>query len=729
MSKKEKMKNKAKTMLRGIRWKYMRLILVVMAMVAGVFLIMNLIQMSRLSTIVESTSRKQGEVISNFSEGALKTLVSRRLSNIAAEEADGINDLFWQSAKDARVLKDYFEKVLQDPEKFAGHEVKAPDVSLEGEVSAQLLTEEGVDLTDPGIQAEIQMLGSLSDVAVSLLGRSDEDALYVALPDGLMLLVDSHPSSKYTQDGTLMHVPIHERAWYRGAVEAGGLFFTDVYQDAFTGKDLVTCSVPVYHNGELAAVVGTDLFLEVLEEDVNQSYEGGDFICILDQNGKVVISPLTEGAFEIDGVEEDTDLRAYPDEQISTMVKSAYEKDNDAEAVEIEAGGEDVLMVGHPIVLPKWALLHGMKEDIVREPSVLTEEEIDALMSSAVFLVNLQIFITILTTIGLLFVVLVVALLFARKVSNRMVEPLEKMTRRIGSIKGEDLLFEMEDTYKTGDEIEVLAESFSDMSARTLQYVDQVKTVTAEKERIGAELHMATEIQASQLPNTFPAFPERKEFRLYASMDPAKEVGGDFYDFYFVDEKHIALIMADVTGKGVPAALFMMVARVLIKSHLQNGEGLGEALRNVNNQLCENNEAGLFVTVWAATIDLSTGKSVSVNAGHEHPALRKGDGLFEMVKYEHDLAVAVMEGVTFSEREFQLNPGDCLFVYTDGVAEAQNAEHVLFDTDRILEALNLEPMAEPEELIKNVTKGIDTFVAGAEQFDDITMLCFRYDGA
>ncbi len=727
MSKKEK--NKAKTMLRGIRWKYMRLILVVMAMVAGVFLVMNLIQMSRLSTIVESTSRKQGEVISNFSEGSLKTLVSRRLSNIAAEEADGINDLFGQSAKDAAVLKDYFEKVLQDPEKFAGHEVKAPDVSLEGEVSAQLLTEEGVDLTDPGIQAEIQMLGSLSDVAVSLLGRSDEDALYVALPDGLMLLVDSHPSSKYTQDGTLMHVPIHERAWYRGAVEAGGLFFTDVYQDAFTGKDLVTCSVPVYHNGELAAVVGTDLFLEVLEEDVNQSYEGGDFICILDQNGKVVISPLTEGAFEIDGVEEDTDLRAYPDEQISTMVKSAYEKDNDAEAVEIEAGGEDVLMVGHPIVLPKWALLHGMKEDIVREPSVLTEEEIDALMSAAVFLVDLQIFITILTTIGLLFVVLVVALLFAWKVSNRTVEPLEKMTRRIGSIKGEDLLFEMEDTYKTGDEIEVLAESFSDMSARTLQYVDQVKTVTAEKERIGAELHMATEIQASQLPNTFPAFPERKEFRLYASMDPAKEVGGDFYDFYFVDEKHIALIMADVTGKGVPAALFMMVARVLIKSHLQNGEGLGEALRNVNNQLCENNEAALFVTVWAATIDLSTGKSVSVNAGHEHPALRKGDGLFEMVKYEHDLAVAVMEGVTFSEREFQLNPGDCLFVYTDGVAEAQNAEHVLFDTDRILEALNLEPMAEPEELIKNVTKGIDTFVAGAEQFDDITMLCFRYDGA
>ena len=171
------------------------------------------------------------------------------------------------------------------------------------------------------------------------------------------------------------------------------------------------------------------------------------------------------------------------------------------------------------------------------------------------------------------------------------------MSERIRALGGRDLQFFMEDTYRTGDEIQVLAEGFADLSAKTLQYVDQVQKVTAEKERIGTELSMATAIQSSQLPKLFPAFPNRPEFDIYASMTPAREVGGDFYDFFLIDPDHIALVMADVSGKGVPAALFMMVARVLIKSHLQNGQSVGEALANVNSQLCEGNELGLFVTV------------------------------------------------------------------------------------------------------------------------------------
>lgn len=258
--------------------------------------------------------------------------------------------------------------------------------------------------------------------------------------------------------------------------------------------------------------------------------------------------------------------------------------------------------------------------------------------------------------------------------------------------------------------------------------VHEVEKATAEKERIGTELNMATSIQASQLPNIFPAYPERKEFDLFASMAPAKEVGGDFYDFFFVDDDHIALVMADVSGKGVPAALFMMISKILIKSRLQNGESPGEALKNVNDQLCENNDAGLFVTVWAAVIEISTGKTVSVNAGHEHPAYRKENGSFELVEYEHDLAVAVFPGVSFEEREFQMKPGDCLFVYTDGVAEAQNAGQDLFEMDRMIDTLNQNPTAEPKELIENVTRGMESFVDGAEQFDDITMLCFEYKG-
>jgi sigma-B regulation protein RsbU (phosphoserine phosphatase) len=277
-------------------------------------------------------------------------------------------------------------------------------------------------------------------------------------------------------------------------------------------------------------------------------------------------------------------------------------------------------------------------------------------------------------------------------------------------------------------EIEALAEAFATLSARTLQYVDQVQRVTAEKERIGAELSMATDIQASQLPRLFPAFPNRPEFDVYARMTPAREVGGDFYDFFLVDDDHIGLVMADVSGKGVPAALFMMISRVLIKSHLQNGETPGEALENVNDQLCEGNETELFVTVWVAVLEISTGKGIAANAGHEHPALRRANGQYELAIYRHSPAVATLEGIPYKEHTFQLNPGDSLFVYTDGVAEATSAEKELFGTDRMLEALNRDPDAKPEDVLKNVMDGINAFVADAEQFDDITMLCLKYVG-
>ena len=260
---------------------------------------------------------------------------------------------------------------------------------------------------------------------------------------------------------------------------------------------------------------------------------------------------------------------------------------------------------------------------------------------------------------------------------------------------------------------------------------DQMEKYEHEHEnatRLGAELSMATDIQASQLPRLFPAFPNRPEFDVFASMTPAKEVGGDFYDFFLIDDDHIGLVMADVSGKGVPAALFMMVARVLIKSHLQNGEGVGEALRNVNEQLCESNEAQLFVTVWAAVIQISTGKGTAANAGHEHPVLRRADGQYELVIYRHSPAVATLEGIPFKEHSFELHPGDSLFVYTDGVAEATNAKNELYGTDRMLEALNKNPDAVPEEVLSNVMDGINEFVAGAEQFDDITMMCMKYIG-
>ena len=317
---------------------------------------------------------------------------------------------------------------------------------------------------------------------------------------------------------------------------------------------------------------------------------------------------------------------------------------------------------------------------------------------------------------------------FAFSITKQIIDPLNTITRRVASLGVRNRQFQMEDIYKTGDEIEVLAESFAKQSARTVLYIDEVKRVTAEKERIGAELDMAKKIQASQLPRNFDTFCVKRDINLYACMRPARGVGGDFYDFFMTDDDHVCLVMADVSGKGVPAALLMMMSRILIKAHLLRGESPAQALFNVNNQLCETNETDSFVTVWLACIQLSTGKGIAANAGHEHPVMRRAGGKYELVVYRHSLPIGTMEGIRFREREFELFPGDSLFVYTDGVAEASDPEGRLFGTDRILEALNADPDIPPQDALSTMMNRIDDFAAGAEQFDDITMLCFRYLG-
>ena len=280
----------------------------------------------------------------------------------------------------------------------------------------------------------------------------------------------------------------------------------------------------------------------------------------------------------------------------------------------------------------------------------------------------------------------------------------------------------------TGDEMEVLSDALNAMFDDTRRYMTNLLSVTAEKEKIGAELNVATQIQADMLPRIFPAFPDRREFDLYAFMHPAREVGGDFYDFFLIDEDHLCMVIADVSGKGVPAALFMVIAKTLIKNQAMMGDDPADILGKVNEQLCEGNDAMLFVTVWISILTISTGKGIAANAGHEHPVIRRAGGSYELVVYRHSPAVAAMEGMRFRQHSFELHPGDRLFVYTDGVPEATNAENELFGNERMLDVLNSQPDRKPHALLETMKREIDVFVGEAPQFEDITMLCLDYFG-
>ena len=250
-----------------------------------------------------------------------------------------------------------------------------------------------------------------------------------------------------------------------------------------------------------------------------------------------------------------------------------------------------------------------------------------------------------------------------------------------------------------------------------------------ESSRLETELSMASSIQADMLPSIYPAFPERCEFDIYASMDPAKEVGGDFYDFFLVDDDHLCLVMADVSGKGVPAALFMMASKIILANNAMLGKSPAQILTDANAAICSNNREEMFVTVWLGILELSTGKLTAANAGHEYPVLYQPNGKFELVKDKHGFVIGGMEGLRYKEYELQLQPGSKLFLYTDGVPEATNAEEELFGPDRMLHALNENTDAKPENILKQVRSSVDHFVKDAEQFDDLTMLCVEYKGA
>ena len=243
--------------------------------------------------------------------------------------------------------------------------------------------------------------------------------------------------------------------------------------------------------------------------------------------------------------------------------------------------------------------------------------------------------------------------------------------------------------------------------------------------RFDKDLEIAKRIQHSALPSVFPPYPNRKDFSIFASMNAAKEVGGDCYDFYLLDEDHLAFVVADVSGKGIPGAMFMMTSKTLIKSHAESGLKVDEVFTQVNEKLCENNEAGMFVTAWMGVLDLKTGLVSYANARHNPPAIRHKDGSYEYLKSSANFVLAGMEGLQYKEQQIQLRPGDEIYLYTDGVTEAHNVNRRLFGEDRLLLSLNQTDGMSVDEICRKVKADVDAFQGEAEQFDDITMLCIR----
>ena len=340
------------------------------------------------------------------------------------------------------------------------------------------------------------------------------------------------------------------------------------------------------------------------------------------------------------------------------------------------------------------------------------------------FLVNSILFVLLLTGLCILLNVFLIRRL--------AVDPLKKLTDAACGFAAVDREYTRDDIIhvdiRSNDEIGDLYHEIQEMQSRIVDYTGRMTTYAAEQSRIGTELELANRIQISILPEVGPEIKDRKEFLLRASMTPAKEVGGDFYNFFLIDKDHLGLVMADVSGKGVPAALFMMASMILLKDLAVPGRKPSEILMQANNDICRNNKAKMFVTVWLGILEISTGLMTCASAGHEFPALRGSDKTFRLFKDPHGFVLGGMEDMKYKDYELKLSPGDALFVYTDGVPEANDAAGAFFGTDRMEEALNLAQPGHPKDILMKVRESVETFAGGAEQFDDMTMMCLEYCG-
>lgn len=317
----------------------------------------------------------------------------------------------------------------------------------------------------------------------------------------------------------------------------------------------------------------------------------------------------------------------------------------------------------------------------------------------------------------IVFTILFIAIFILIK--KLVVQNIRRINKSLSKIANGDLNITVD--VRDNEEFASLSNDINSTVETLKQYIEEAKA------RFSKDLEIAKQIQHSSLPSVFPPYPNRKDFSIFANMYAAKEVGGDFYDFYLVDENHLAFVIADVSGKGIPGAMFMMTSKTLIKSHIESGLAVNDVFTNVNTQLCENNEAGMFVTAWMGILDLKTGIVKFANAGHNPPLIKHADGTFEYLKSKANFVLAGMEGIRYKEQEIQLEKGDKIYLYTDGVTEAHNDKNELYGEDRLLKCLNSVKDKSVDNICQKIKEDVELFVGTAEQFDDITMLCVSFN--
>lgn len=630
--------------------------------------------------------------------------------------------------------------ILQNPERYKSNLVLPPNAKNQGIISVQLHPAPNVHPSD--FLHEATLLGNLQDSMLNLANTVESiTTSFIGSELGYIIVADDNPKVRIDRD----YDP-RLRAWYISTKARNKQIFTDFYIDAFGKGLIITCAQPFYRaDGSIAGVVGVDMYLSTLKSFVKKAKVGDiGFAFILNKDGEIIISEDDEAQFF-------TDICNYT-EIFADLLARLAPAESDVKKITIHdrqfiiaftpiniaidpttSDDFDSSMTSYPLppLVENWYFASIIEVDEAFASAILNTSNIITLTNDTLRSITITITVVLFLLILCFFGIMLFTNKLAKKLSLDIVSPIISLQDSVKMIANGSLEHRID--LQTGDEIESLGLSVNKMAQEISDYIKNLQYVTTEKERFSTELSVAHNIQESMLPSVFPSFSDYKEFDLYAYISPAKEIGGDFYDFFFINEDVIATVIADVSGKGIPAALFMVITKTLIKSNAQRGMSPHEVLETVNNLLCENNNEGMFVTIFLAYINIKTGKVLYVNAGHNPPLIYTASDpdatpCFAWLKNEPNFVMAGFGNITFEQYEINLSPGDILFLYTDGITEALNSQNELFTSEKLLETANHYHNLHINIFCDAIKYELEKHTAGAEQTDDIAMMAIQYKG-
>ena len=554
------------------------------------------------------------------------------------------------------------------------------------------------------LNSDIDLLSNVTSFWTPLFDVDDDNdniaSIYLGTESGFFLSYDKVHIDDTINDEGEDYFNYFTRAWYLKAKREDRLVFTDIDLDWFGRGLTLTCATPFYRDGQFAGVVALDILVDDIQKNMISIDAGpGSYSFAIDKHGNIIASP------DLDASKTQFDNIRYSSNEVNAISEKMLSG---------QAGIEQIngsYYVYAPIANVEWVICVKIPKTIIEIPAKRIDKNI----------INM-----IIAFVMLALIVLSIVYFISKSFAEVITKPIEKLKDDVEVISKGNLDYKAETI--GNDEISDLANSFNEMTSSLKTYIEDVTNLTAEKERTGVELNIATKIQVGMLPSNFDAYSDDKRFDIYATMNPAKEVGGDFYDFFKVDSRHIAVVVADVSGKGIPAALFMAIGKTLIKDHSNIQSSLPAVFYETNNILCELNRENLFITVFEGIIDLETGIMTYVNAGHELPFIYRIGKDWQAQQIKHGFVLGGMENIKYTLGEFKLEPGDKFFEYTDGVTEATNLNNELYGMDRLKAALDKNVDKKMSDLLPAIKADIDSFVGDAPQFDDITMLGFEYKG-